>query len=138
MLIDKNDFNNQSLYEVYKNAYMSPEQADDGDIRLNVDDINMRARALEDRPFLVLSTGFGLKEDATREQVLEFCNRLNDKMIMIRCCYPEGVAEPMIYIDHFTMTEGGITGEEIVALTHRFVKVIRDGFSDHDTDGIIG
>lgn len=136
MLIEKDAFNDQTLLEVYKNAYMQPTQDDDGRVKLHIDGINMSARAMPDRPFFVLSTGFGLKDSATRIQSLELCNRVNDNMIMIRCCIPEGV-DDVIYIDHFTMTEGGITGEEIVAATRRFVKVIRDGFSEYDTDDII-
>ena len=137
MLIEKNDFNDQTLYEVYKNAYMSPEQDDDGRVRLVVDNVHLSARAMADKPFLALSTSFGLKPEATRMQSLELANRINDKMIMVRCSIPETEKDPFIWIDHFTMTEGGITGEEIVALTRRFVKVILDGFRELDTEDIV-
>jgi hypothetical protein len=58
-------------------------------------------------------------------------------MIMVRCSVPGNAPQPMLWVDHFTMTEGGITGEEIVAVTRRFVKVIRDSFMQHDSDDII-
>ena len=137
MLIEKDAFNDAALFEIYKNAYMQPAQDDDGHVRLVVEGVNMSARALPDRPFFVLSTGFMLKPEATRLQSLELCNRVNDHMVMIRCCIPDAADRPVFYIDHFTMTEGGITGEEIVAATHRFVKVIKDGFSEYDTDDIV-
>ena len=137
MLIEKDACNDSALFEIYKSAYMQPSQDDDGHVKLVVDGIHLSARALPDRPYFALSTVFGVKSEAARLQCLELCNRLNDHMIMIRFCVPEAADEQCIYVDHFTVTEGGITGEEIVAVTHRFAKVIRDGFSKYDTDDII-
>jgi hypothetical protein len=70
-------------------------------------------------------------------QMLELCNRFNDRLVMVRACIPDGSSRPGIYFDHYTITEGGITGEEIVALTRRFIKIVADGIRQFDTDDII-
>lgn len=136
-LIDKDELNNQKVLEIYKNAYMDAEMDDDGEIKCVVDGFKLYANVMEDRPFFVLRTMFTIKPEAGRMQVLELCNRLNDHMIMIRCCLPENAPNPMLYIDHFTMTEGGISGEEIVMATRRFMKVITDGIGEYDIDHIM-
>ncbi|TLM76823.1 MAG: hypothetical protein FDZ70_06080 [Actinobacteria bacterium] len=135
--ISKEELNNQKLLEVYKSAYMEAEMDDDGEIKCVVDGFRLYANVMPDRPFFVLRTMFTIKPEAQRAQILELCNRLNDHMIMIRCCLPDAAPHPTLYIDHFTMTEGGISGEEIVGVTRRFMKVITDGISEYDTDDIM-
>ena len=137
MLIGKDELNNAKIFEVYNNAYMNPEMDTDGEIKVMIDGFKVFAQALADRPFFVLRAMFGIKPEATRQQALELANHLNDHMIMIRCCIPDAIDRPSLYIDHFTMTEGGISAEEMIAVTRRFMKVIEDGVFQYDTEHIM-
>lgn len=137
MLIAKEELNNQKVLEVYQSAFMEAEMDDDGELKVVVDGFKLYANVMPDRPFFVLRTMFTVKPEAQRSQILELCNRLNDHMIMIRACLPESATHPMLYIDHFTMTEGGITAEEIVAATRRFMSVVADGVTEYDTEDIL-
>jgi hypothetical protein len=137
MLIAKEELNNAKVYEVYQSAFMNPEMDTDGEVKVMIDGFKVFAQAMQDRPFFVLRAIFGIKQDASRQQALELCNRLNDKMIMIRCCIPDALPSLALYIDHFTMTEGGISAEEMIAVTRRFMKVIEDGVFQYDTEHIM-
>ena len=137
MLIAKEDFNNDKVFEVYQAAFMSPEKQDDGSVKVVIDGMKVFAEAMADRPFFVLRAMFGLQETASRSQVLELCNRINDHMIMVRCCYPEASPRPLLWFDHFTMTEGGITGEEIIGLTRRMASVVTDAMAGYDKENIV-
>lgn len=138
MLIKTDEFGSQVLYGIYRDAHMEPTVDDDGDLLLRVDGLRICVTAMPDRPFLVLRAGFKLKPTAQREECLELANRLNDNMVLIRCCIPTPAATPVLFIDHFTMTVGGITGEEVVAVTRRFCRVIGDGLREYDTDHLVG
>ncbi len=138
MLIKSDEFSSQVLYGIYRDAYMEPSVDDDGDVLLRVEGLRISATSMPDRHFLVLRTGFGLKPTAEREQCLELANRLNDNMVLIRCSVPTPAPTQILFVDHFTMTVGGITGEEVVAVTRRFCCVIRDGLREYDTDHLVG
>lgn len=135
MLIPADQFNNQKILEIYKAAYIDAQMDDDGDVCATVDGIKFIARTLDDRPFFVISALFGSRPDATREQLLEFANRINYETILVRCCIPN-LSPPAVYFDHYTMTAGGITGEEVIRVSQRFVKVIQDT-SSLDTDNLL-
>lgn len=136
MLISKADFNDQKVFEIFQAAYMDVKMDDDGDVIAMIDGIRVRALAAKDRPFFIVSGMYAAKEGTTREQLLELANRFNDQMIMVRCSIPK-IERPMVYFDHFTMTEGGITAEEIVRVTQRFAKIMREGIQSCDTEDII-
>jgi len=137
MLIAKEELNNAKIFEVFDNAFMNPEMDSDGEIKVMIDGFKVFAQAMPDRPFFVLRAMFGMKDGTSKQLALELANRLNDHMIMIRCCIPDALPTPSLYIDHFTMTEGGITAEEIIGVTRRFMKVIEDGVGQYDTDHIM-
>lgn len=137
MLIEKTGLDNNKVLQVYRGAFMDADLDSDGDVRVKVDGLTVLARATSDRPFFVLTALFTVKPGASRRQVIDLCNRVNDHMIMIRCSCPEAIEKPVMYVDHWTMTEGGISAEEIVAATRRFASVIFDGFEQYDTESIL-
>jgi hypothetical protein len=61
--------------------------------------------------------------EATRQDVLELCNRINDRLIMVRASYSEGAQAPVVVFDWYTDTQAGVTGEAIVDETRRFVNI---------------
>ena len=136
-LISKEELTTEKLLDIYRRAYMDAELDTDGDIKLRVEGINVFAK-VEPAPryMMRLYCGFGLKPHATRPQILEFCNRINDKLIMVRAYYPESAPMPVLFLDHYLDTEAGVTAEEIVDETRRFVKVFVS-IPPLDTDGIL-
>jgi hypothetical protein len=137
LMIEKSEFTAQALLDIYKTAYMDATMDDDGDISVKIDGIKVGAIADPDRGFFSLRAIFGVRPTATRQQILELCNRLNDHLVMARFCLPDATPEPCMYVDHFTVLEGGITGEEVVNATRRIVTVIGGGFARYDTDDVI-
>ncbi len=137
MLIPMEEFDNQRLFQVYQSAFMAPMLNASGQIQLVVNGVIILARTTPNpQPFFIVSAMLGFKPDASRLQKLEFCNRVNDKMIMARCCVPEILPEA-VWVDHWTTTEGGITGPEVVGATRRFATVVIDGCRLQDTDHIL-
>jgi hypothetical protein len=136
MFIAKADLTNQKVFDIYQAAFMEPEMNDNGEVRLRVNGLAIWAE-VSDKGFFVLKTGFPLKEEATREQAVDLANAINDGMVMVRCCVPAKAPAAFIWFDHWTMLEGGISAEEIVAATWRFVRVLADGVSGFDTEKIV-
>jgi len=137
MLIEKNDINNQALLGVFRSAYIDASMDDDGELEVDLDGMRIFVDVSKDKGFLMLRSMYGLKDDTLRTQALELCNRLNDKMVMVRFCCPAAVDHLILYADHFTVLEGGITGQEIVSLIRRFHSVIQEGIGSNDTEDVL-
>jgi len=102
---------------------MSPElDREDERVALNIDDVRVRASVDRERRLFDLLSIWQVEPSASQTQVLEFCNRVNATLILVRVYY---VAEHSVFVaDHATVTEGGITGEEIVKATRQFAMVL--------------
>jgi hypothetical protein len=137
MLIASEDFTNQGLFEVYHDAQVEVEMDDDGNIRIVYDGVKLRASFDSDRNFLFINCWWSLKPGFNRAKVLEFCNRFNDRLVMVRCSYPERLgAASSIYLDYVAVTDGGVTTEEILKATSRFVGVV-SVIREHDVDCLL-
>lgn len=137
-LISKDEFTGEKLLEIYKQAYYDANLGSDGSIVLVIDGLRVIAKVESAPRFLMtLACGITVKPQATRQQVLEFCNRINDKLIMVRACYPEAASTPVLWLDHCIDTEAGVTAEEMIDETRRFVKII-PSIPPHDTEGLLG
>lgn len=136
-LIPMEEFDNERLMQIYESAFMAPTLNPTGQIQLVVNGVIVMARATPSpQPFFIIAAMLGFKPDANRLQKLEFCNRVNDKMVMARSCVPD-VNAGVVWVDHWTTTEGGISAPEIVGATRRFVTVVIDGCRLQDTDHIL-
>ncbi|HEU0305192.1 MAG TPA: YbjN domain-containing protein [Gaiellaceae bacterium] len=136
-VISKEALTTERLLEIYKHAYMDAQIDSDGDVALTIDGFKLFAKVEPEPKFMTaIRCGFSLKPEATREQVLELCNRINDRLILIRASYPEAAPAPMLWLDHYTDTEAGLTAEEVVDLTRRFVTVFAS-IPPLDTDSIM-
>lgn len=68
-----------------------------------------------------LWVAFRVVPEATRENILDLCNRINSGLVIIRASY---VAGPLVVFDHYLITQGGFTGREIVEVTRRFRSIL--------------
>jgi hypothetical protein len=112
------------LHEVYKAAYMNSEIGTDGDIKLELENIKVFVKIEAEKKILRLYSLFRCKENATRPQVLELCNRINDGLVMLRAACPAAFPMLALWLDHDLDIETGMTAEDIVSETRRFRTVI--------------
>lgn len=134
MLIDEASFNNQSVLDVYKSAYMDAAMQDDGEVKVDVDGIKVFASVDQPRALFIVRALFGVRPGSARTDVLEFVNGANLGLIMIRC-YVTNETNVIVF-DHTTDTKGGISGEEIIDVTRRFATLVR-GACALDTKNVV-
>jgi len=123
-VISNEELSGHKLLEIFKNAYMDAELDQDGDVRLTLDGIKVLVTVDQSRKLIHFISIFGVKPSATRQQVLELCNRINDRLILIRAAYPSALPSAAVMLDHYVVTEAGVTGVEIVDDARRFRTVI--------------
>ena len=135
-VISNEELSGQKLLEIFKNAYMDAELDSDGDVRLTLDGIKVLITMDQSRKLIHFISIFGVKPGANRQQILELCNRINDRLILIRAAYPSALPSPAVMLDHYLVTEAGITGVELVDDVRRFRTVI-SSVPPLNTDGIL-
>lgn len=123
-LISKEDLTGRTLMEVFGAASMDPHIDADDDVTLVLDGIKILISADSRRSVLRLVALFGVKPGVSRQQVLELANRINDGLIMLRASYPSALPLPSLMIDHYLVTEAGLSGLEIIDETRRFRTVV--------------
>lgn len=123
-LISKEDLTGPKLLEIFRAAYMDAHMDADGDVTLVLDGIKLLISVDPPRSVLRLVALFGVKPGVTRQQLLELCNRINDGLIMLRAAYPASLPQPALMVDHYLVTEAGLSGLEIVDETRRFRTVV--------------
>jgi hypothetical protein len=134
MLIPQESFNNQTVLDIYKAAYMEASMQDDGEVKVDVGGVKVFANVDQARTLFTVRALFGAKPGSARNDILEFCNGVNLALIMIRA-YVTAETNVIIF-DHTTDTKGGITGEEIVDVTRRFGDLVR-GACGLDTKNVV-
>ncbi len=136
-LISQQELTATKLLELYQRAYFNASLDPDGEVRLVVDGITMFAIAEPQRALLRMRIGLSVKPNATRQQVLELCNRVNDGLIFIRACLPAVIAPRLgLILDHFIDTTAGVTALEVIDETRR-VRAVLNSVPPLDTDDII-
>lgn len=123
MLIPQESFNNQSVLDVYKAAYMEASMQDNGEVKCDCGGIKVFSNVDQARTLFTVRAIFGPRPGSARGDILEFCNGVNLGLIMIRAYVTD--ATDVIVFDHTTDTKGGISGEEIIDVTRRFADLIR-------------
>jgi hypothetical protein len=123
-MIQGEDLSGPRLLRLFRNAYLDGELDSEGDVRLTLDGIKVLVTVDASRKLLHFISIFGVKPGATRQQVLELCNRINDRLILIRAAYPSALPSPAVMLDHYVVTEAGVTAVEIVDDVRRFRTVI--------------
>ncbi|HET9682225.1 MAG TPA: YbjN domain-containing protein [Candidatus Limnocylindrales bacterium] len=123
-VIRSDELSGPRLLEIFRSAYLDGELDSDGDVRLTLDGIKVLVTVDVSRKLLHYLSIFGVKPGATRQQVLELCNRINDRLILIRAAYPSALPSPAVMLDHYLVTEAGVTPVEIVDDVRRFRNVI--------------
>ncbi len=135
-VIGLDELTGSKLLEIYQNAYIDAQLDPDGDIRISLDGLKIFVSVDQGKKVMRLFTMFGAKPGTARQQLLELCNRINDGLLMIRATYPSALPTPALLLDHYVVTEAGLTGLEIVDETRRF-RVVVGSVPPLDTEGIL-
>jgi hypothetical protein len=136
-LISKDELTAAKLMELYQHGYFNVSLDPDGEVRLIIDGITMFAIPEPQRTLLRMRIGLNVKPNATRQQVLELCNRVNDGLIFIRASLPAAMAPRLVLIlDHYIDTAAGVTGLEVIDETKR-VRSVLNSIPPLDTDHIL-
>jgi len=123
MLIPQESFNNQSVLDIYKAAYVEASMQDDGEIKADMAGVKVFANVDQARSLFTVRALFAARPGSARTDILEFCNGVNLALIMIRA-YVTAETNVIVF-DHTTDTKGGVTGEEVIDVTRRFADLIR-------------
>jgi len=135
-VIAKDDLTIARIMEIYKGAYIGAEIGADGDIKLELEGLKVFVKVDPTKKILRFYSLFGAKPEATRQQMLELCNRINDGLVLLRASCPAALPHPALWLDHDLDTEAGLTGLEIVDETRRFRTVFAN-IPPLDTDHIL-
>lgn len=133
-LISKDEFNNELLLEIFRQAFMDPHRDTDGDLYLIIDGIRIYPSA-DDRGVMRVYALFGTKPQTTRQQIVELSNRINDGLMFIRACAPAAVPTGLL-LDHYIDTNAGVTALEVVDEVRRFRSLVAS-IPPLDTENIL-
>ncbi len=123
-VIGSEELSGRKLLEILRDAYIEAEFDTEGDVRVTLDGIKILVTVDVSRKLVHFISIFGVKPTATRQQVLELCNRINDRLILIRAAYPSALPSPAVMLDHYVVTEAGVSAVEIVDDIRRFRTVL--------------
>ena len=123
-VIGSEELSGRRLLQIFRDAYIEAEFDSEGDVRLTLDGIKVLVTVDVSRKLVHFISIFGVKPTATRQQVLELCNRINDRLILIRAAYPSALPSPAVMLDHYVVTEAGVSAVEIVDDVRRFRTVL--------------
>ena len=123
-VIGSEELSGRKLLEILREAYIEAEFDTEGDVRVTLDGIKILVTVDVSRKLVHFISIFGVKPTATRQQVLELCNRINDRLILIRAAYPSALPSPAVMLDHYVVTEAGVSAVEIVDDIRRFRTVL--------------
>jgi hypothetical protein len=114
------DANSATLKQLFDDAYMETTVDTDGDVKIK-ERYSCFLRADPDGRLIALYAIFGANPGAQLEAKLEFVNRVNDQVKLIRASVmPDG----RYFFDYYLPVDGGITKKAVVLVTRRFLSTI--------------
>lgn len=134
-VFSKDELTSAKVVEIFKQAFMDASIDSDGDVAINMEGLRLFAILDPQKGMMRLLGIFQFKPQAHRQQTLDFCNRVNEQLIMVRASTPTPAPNRLL-LDHYVVTDVGLTGEEIVDETRRFRTVVVSALQ-LDNDGVL-
>jgi hypothetical protein len=125
-LVTPDNLSKELLESAFDSAFMDTSFDDDGDLR--VCDGGIRCYVLVRKDRIRLMSLFGSEEGASREDLLEFANRVNDEYVVIRASV---TAKGTVCFDYDILVTGGVTTKAIVLATKRFLGIPVEAIQEH-------
>ncbi|MDX1546770.1 MAG: YbjN domain-containing protein [Rhodothermales bacterium] len=119
-LLTPENLSKDVLKSMYDAAYMETSFDDDGDLRVEEGGIRCFVMPSDDGDRIQLLSLFGADSNARREDLLEFANRVNAGIIIIRVSIRGNGG---IAFDYDIPVRGGITKQAVVLATKRFLAI---------------
>lgn len=121
------------LKAIYDAAFMHTEIDSDGDLR--VEEV-LGCYVIPAKPCerISLNSRIKAREGSTRQQRLEFVNRFNDEIAVVRACVNKS---GNFTFDYYVPIDGGISPKALVLATKFFLKAIAGGIRACDTEDVV-
>ncbi len=132
-LVFPKDVNADLLRKVFDNAGYGASVDADQDVLVK-DKYSCYLRPDLEGKLVVLYAIFGPRVGATRAAQLDFVNRVNDQVKLIRASL---MADGRYLFDYYLSVEGGVTRDCIVAAGRRFLSCLEAAVAQ-DTDEVVG
>jgi hypothetical protein len=134
-----NQLDGPALKGVFDAAFIEARVDGDGDC-IVVDDLTLVVSADPEKELLKLYAFF--PSSGTREQALEFCNRFNERLIMVRAQVRQsqkaaGQWTVIFDYDRLVFEDERIEARTIVKTARRFQAIVRNGIARYDEEGIL-
>jgi hypothetical protein len=124
--------NSATLKQLFDNAYMENSVDSDGDVRIK-DRYSCFLRPDPDGRLIALCAIFGANAGAQLGAKLEFVNRVNDQVKLIRASV---MSDGRYFFDYYLPVDGGITKKAVVLATRRFLSTI-EAAMQQDTANVV-
>jgi hypothetical protein len=121
----------EMLHDLMEAAYMSVSYDGDGDVIVK-EVYNIWLFPDNEGRRIWLMSSFRTKPEKSDAERLEYVNRVNDSLAMIRAFVKQGGAG--IGFDYYIPVEGGITKQAIVLTVRTFARVLQSAIAQDNTD----
>ena len=122
----------ESLKVIFDEAYMETSIDSDGDLVIK-DGYRCFLKPDPDGRLLAACSIFGAADGASPQAKLEFVNRVNDQVKVIRASV---MKDGRYFFDYYVPVEGGITKKAVVLAVRRFLSCLSSAMAQ-DTDNVV-
>ena len=122
----------ESLKQVFEENFMEVAVDTDGDLIVK-DDYRCYLRPDADGRLVCVYAIFGANPDAPQPDKLDYVNRVNDQVKLIRASVSDN---GKFYIEYRISVEGGVARRSIVLAVRRFLHCLSTAFSE-DTGNVV-
>ena len=131
-IITPESANSATIKQLFEDAYMETSLDTDGDVKIK-DGYTCFLRADPDGRLIALYAIFGANPAAMQPAKLEYVNRVNDQVKLIRASL---MNDGRYFFDYYIPVEGGITKKAIVMAARRFLGCVKAAM-DQDTGNVV-
>jgi hypothetical protein len=105
---------------------------EDGNLHVK-ETYNCALRPDPDGKLIAISAAFGVAEGSSRATQMEFANRVNDQVKVVRASL---TADGRYFLDYYIPIDGGTTGRAVVSATRRFFACVEAAIA-RDTENVV-
>jgi hypothetical protein len=131
-IVHPNDISKEMLQSVYENAYMETSFDADGDLKVK-ETYSAYILPQADGKRIRLMCQFRTNPKSSAQDRINFANKINDKLILIRAYVLEN---GIVGFDYYIVVEGGTTKRNIIMTTKLFHTLL-DGAIQQDEKNVL-
>ncbi len=131
-ILKPEDVNSAVLKEMFDDAYMETSIDTDGDVKIK-EKYSCYLRPDPDGRLVAVYAIFGAQDGAAGQAKLDYVNRVNDKVKLIRASV---MGDGRYFFDYYIPVDGGITKKGVVLAVRRFLSCIEAAMSE-DSDNVV-